>query len=72
MLTRGEVCAALARAAGRFEESWGSELDATDPTDLEALGYLLHDELEGIARREETDAAALAEIRRRIEEWGNG
>ena len=64
-MTAGTLAAALGRALGRFEESWGNRFDHEDPHDLEALAHLLHQELD-VA----TDREAARKARKLVEEWG--
>ena len=54
-MTRGQLCAALGKVAGRFIEGYGSYPDLRDPVDVHALADLLHEELGRIVEREVRD-----------------
>ena len=64
-MSPGTLAAALGRAFGRFEESWGNRFDHEDPHDLEALAHLLLQEL-GVG----LDKEAARKARKLVEEWG--
>ena len=76
-MRKSAIIAAIARAHGRFLEAWGSSFCPDDDHDVEALSYLVADELADalereVERRVDDEAGrALDAVRVQLERWGS-